>query len=144
MTRSKGKLFQGQKNSDHQHRKKPGRSRVTKRYFLIRWEGYPTSEDSWDPRNLWTLAALPCFCLCACGRDGLAALCLYSHFQGKVSLCLQVKRLGKAMVDTEAAEAGPLEDAEDTSSSESEDQCSACTQPPQGLRRPTMTQEGNC
>jgi hypothetical protein len=70
-----------------------------------------------------TLAALPYFCLCACGGDGLAALCWCSHFQGKVFLCLQVKRLGKAMVDSEAADTGPLEDAEDTSSSESEDKC---------------------
>jgi hypothetical protein len=29
---------------DHQDRKKPGHSRVTRRYFLIRWDGYPPSE----------------------------------------------------------------------------------------------------
>ena len=43
--------FKVERILDHQDRKKPGRSRAIRRYFLIRWEGYPPSEDSWEPED---------------------------------------------------------------------------------------------
>jgi hypothetical protein len=43
--------FKVERILDHQDRKKPGHSRVTRRYFLIRWDGYPPSEDSWEPEE---------------------------------------------------------------------------------------------
>ncbi|MGH3056499.1 MAG: chromo domain-containing protein, partial [Gaiellaceae bacterium] len=36
----------------HEDRKMPGKARnKTKRYFLIRWEGFPPSEDTWEPEE---------------------------------------------------------------------------------------------
>ncbi len=45
-------FFKVEKVLDHQNRKRPGKAKKrTKRFFLIRWEGYPPSEDSWEPEE---------------------------------------------------------------------------------------------
>ena len=57
----------------------------------------------------------------ACGRDNLADFAGVSRLQGELPLFLQVKHLGKSMVDMEPAEAGLSEDLEDFFSSEDEE-----------------------
>ena len=45
-------VFKVEKILDHQDKKVPGKAKNrTRRFFLIRWEGYPPSEDTWEPES---------------------------------------------------------------------------------------------
>ena len=45
------KLFIIEKIIDHKDVKSPGKKGTLKRSYPVRWKGYPSSEDSWEPEN---------------------------------------------------------------------------------------------